>query len=400
MFGISTTGKNREGRAVVDATALDTGHRDRGIGRYVSGLLGGFEELARLGELDVDLAALRLVQDASKPALPGTGQLEQWSLHRPKTTHLTRFALNEALLSGEVQSTGARLYHATEPWAAPIGRGFRTVLTCHDIIPLLYPAQYMGRGHLYWRAYYTWMQLQRRWTRLDRIIAISEATRHTIVERLGVPDSRVRVVHNGIDHTQFKPVHNIEHLDDVRRRLNLPGVFALYIGGFDYRKNINTLIACLARFQGVDLVLAGSIDEATRQSLQAVAREHGVLERVRWLGFVDDQDLAALYALAMCFVYPSLAEGFGLQALEAMALGCPVIASNTSSLPEVVGKAGLLVDPTSAQEIGAGVARLATDELLRAKLSADGLARAKEFSWQRCARETLAVYREVLSEGD
>ncbi|WP_230467443.1 glycosyltransferase family 4 protein [Lujinxingia vulgaris] len=392
---------------LIDATALDTGHRDRGIGRYVHGLvqaMGALEPLPEAALLRLHPEATPLPQKAeSKARGPSDGELATpfatWKLRRPRTTHLGRFLINELRLARELRQSGAKLYHATEPWSAPVGPGFKTVITCHDLIPLQFPEHYMGKGHRYWQVYHHYMRLRERWGALDHIIAISEATATELKQRFNVADERITVVPNGIDHGHFKPSAP-ETIKALKQRFNLENPFALYVGGYDFRKNTELLIRALAQLPSsteLTLVLAGGGDAQARKAHDALAEKLGQAHRLRWLGFVDDRDLPALYGAAEFFVYPSLAEGFGLQALEAMACGCPVIASERSSLPEVVGDAALLANPGSAYGWGESMSALLKDDALRERLRRAGLERAQSFSWERCARETAAVYERLLA---
>lgn len=406
VTGIDTGGQTPPSAPVVlDATALDTGHRRRGIGRYTRGLVRGMASQASDQRLDGRLVTLRLkspfgerTEDISAAPDAPAGPIQQWHLRRPTPQHRVRWVFNELFLPGELRRRQVALYHSTEPWSAPPARGFASVLTCHDLIPLLFPEQYLNRRHLYWRAYYTWMNWSGRWDHLSRIIAISEATRRSLIERLGIDEKRIEVVYNGIDHDFFHPVED-DHLAEVRRRYELERPFVLYLGGYDYRKNIGALVEAMADVPeslDVELVLAGGMDEETADRLTALADSTGGSSRMRRLGYVDDADLPALYSLAQVFVYPSLAEGFGLQLLEAMACGCPVVAADRTSLPEVVENAGLLVDPERPAAIADAITRLLEDEQLRETMRRRGLERAAQFSWERCARETLAVYRDLL----
>ncbi|MFU8804982.1 MAG: glycosyltransferase family 4 protein [Bradymonadaceae bacterium] len=403
-FGIETGASSHRLPIVVDGTALDTGHRRRGIGRYVAGLLGELDGLA-----DPRLACLRLHprrhRGPGREHCPGgeDGSLSMptWYLKRPPTGHLVRWAINEAVLQGELTRTGCAIYHATEPWALPVGHSFKTVVTCHDVIPLLFPEHYLNRDHFFWRTYYAWLRRKERWKKCDRIIAISEATKQTVIEHLHVPEEKIHVIYNGIDHDQFHPVVDQALLDAVRDRYELRRPFMLYLGGYDFRKNIGVAVRAMQevpRSIDVELVLAGGMDKAERDEIEAIAASLGITDRVRILGYIDDRDVAGLYALARAFVYPSLAEGFGLQALEAMALGCPVIASDVSSLPEVVEDAGLLVDPRDPAAVGDAMTRLLENDELRQELVQRGFLQARKFSWQRCARETFEVYQDALNE--
>lgn len=405
LMGIIAPSATPAPTVVVDATALDTGHSARGIGRYVRGLVEGLSSEAIGADFDAKMVTLRL-KTPSTPGvegMPGAPRspkesLPQWYLKRPSAQHRVRWIMNEALLAGELRAQNCALFHATEPWAVPVSPRFATVLTCHDLIPLLFADQYLNFAHYYWRAYYAWMRHTKRWASVERIIAISQATRTSLVEQLGVDPRRIDIVYNGIDHGFFKPVLNPVRLATVRERYDLTRPFIFYLGGYDYRKNIKALVEAMAFVRGaadVDLVLAGGMDAKTTRQLEAIAARQPAT-RLRRLGYIDDADIPALYSMAALFCYPSLAEGFGLQALEAMACGCPVVSSDRTSLPEVIGDAGLLADPDSPEALGLQISRVLEDPALAQRLRADGLARAAEFSWARCARETLDVYRRAL----
>lgn len=403
-LGIDRSARPQSHSIVVDATALDIrGHRERGIGRYVAGLLSGFAEVAAGGQPLGDMVQLRLARPhASKirAQVAGAhdvdeGALPAWRLRRPRSSHFVRWLVNEAALTSELAS--CRLYHSTEPWALPFSESFPTVATCHDVIPLMFPEHYLDRNHLGWRFQYAALRRAKRWQRIEHVIAISEATKQSVIEYLGVPEDRITVVYNGVDHGWSERVPDAAALDVVRRRYRLERPFFLYLGGYDYRKNVPALVRAFSRLPpnlDVDLVLAGGMNKSQSANMKRLAG--ATSERVRCLGYVDDADVPALYALALGFAYVSLAEGFGLQTLEAMSLGCPVLASNVSSLPEVVGDAGLLVSPADEDEIAAALHRLFEDGWLRQTLAAKGRARAVQFSWRRCANETLSVYRRAL----
>jgi glycosyltransferase involved in cell wall biosynthesis len=404
-FGIDRSASPLSRAIVVDATALDTGHRERGIGRYVAGLLSGFAEIATGGQPLPDMVQLRLAKPhASKiqARVAGTQDADEsvlpvWGLRRPRSSHLMRWMINEAVLASELGS--CRLYHSTEPWALPLSERFPTVATCHDVIPLMFPEHYLNRKHLSWRVYYAALRRAKRWQKIEHVIAISEATKQSIMEYLGVPEERITVVYNGVDHGWSECLPEATALESVRRRYRLERPFFLYLGGYDYRKNIPALVRAFSlvpRRLEVDLVLAGGMTKSQSVAMSRMLASDNLNERVRCLSYVDDPDVPALYALALGFTYLSLAEGFGLQALEAMSLGCPILASNVSSLPEVVGDAGLLVSPMDEEQIAASMQRLFEDSALRQTLAAKGRERAAQFSWRRCADETLSVYRRAL----
>jgi glycosyltransferase involved in cell wall biosynthesis len=214
-----------------------------------------------------------------------------------------------------------------------------------------------------------------------------------------VRSQQLRVVHEGVA-PRFRPVVDPGTLADLRQRCRLGSrPYLLAVGTVQPRKNLLGLLRAhrilLDAIGGeVQLVLAGR-PAWGKGAVERELRRLGLAPHVRLLGYITDDDLAALYSGALAYVQPSLYEGFGLTVLEAMACGVPVVASNTSSLPEVVGGAGLLVDPNDPHDIASAVGRLIDKPHLRAELSAAGRRRAAEFSWDHCARETLTVLTEA-----
>jgi glycosyltransferase involved in cell wall biosynthesis len=192
---------------------------------------------------------------------------------------------------------------------------------------------------------------------------------------------------------------------DIRARYGLPERYALYLGGFDVRKNVATALLTY-RWAGptigetCPLVIAGRLPERDSPFAphpRRLIREQGIDERhVHFIGFVAEADKPALYRGAVVFIFPSRYEGFGLPPLEALACGTPVVGSNASSIPEVVGSAGVLLPPDDAEGMAGALIQLAIDEDFRTEMSHRALAQAVQFSWERTARETLAAYREVL----
>ena len=235
--------------------------------------------------------------------------------------------------------------------------------------------------------------------RATRIIAVSESTRADLIRLLGVPGEKIRVIHHGLD-PYFVPVEDPGALRRLRQRYGLPGPFFLFVGGINPHKNLGTLLQAhrLLRTAGGSrplLALAGHPDWFAPVLERQVA-DLGLQGVVRLLGFVPGEDLPALYSAATLCVVPSGLEGFGLPALEAMACGTPVVAARSGALPEVLGDAGVFADPESPADFAEACRRVLTDPGLRGRLRQGGMRRAKEFSWERAARQTLAVYREAV----
>ena len=271
----------------------------------------------------------------------------------------------------------------------PIVRRCRTVATIHDVGYLDYPEAYTRQ-----RWWYLHLSTLFNSRVASLLIADSHATKADLVNRYGVRPDKIRVVYLACDEA-FVPADRAEAQETVKRRHGISGNYFLYLGTLQPRKNVPRLLKAFADFKaqtGSDhkLVLVGRKGWLFEPIFRSV-RELGIECDAMFLGYLPDSELPALLGGALALVFPSLYEGFGLPALQAMACGTPVIASNVSSLPEVVGEAGLLVDPCDTNELTRAMTRVAGDDGLRWELRQRGLARAKLFSWRKCAAETLEV---------
>jgi len=269
----------------------------------------------------------------------------------------------------------------------------RSVVTVHDLGYRAFPEAH-PRGQ---RAY---LDASTRWNvhAAAHVLADSEATRTDIVRAYGVPEEKITVVYPGYDRT-LHPVADPEALAAVQARYGIPGPYILTLGRIQPRKNLVRLLEAFARLlpehPELTLVLAGP---GGWLSEPIVARVHELSldARVRFPGYVAEEDKAALLSGASLFAFPSLYEGFGFPVLEAQACGVPVLASTTSSLPEVVGEGGLLVDPLDVTAIAVGMARLLRDADLRNALVARGTENLARFSWEQAARTVAAVITGLL----
>jgi glycosyltransferase involved in cell wall biosynthesis len=275
------------------------------------------------------------------------------------------------------------------------------VLTVYDLIPILKP-EFVDQHS-------TWVfetLLKRIDVEQDWVLSISEFTKGEFCERTGMSPERVRVVPLAADRF-LHPVNDREVIAATRARYRVPeGDYLLCLAAPQPRKNLTHLIHSFfrlldeQRLPDTYLVLAGSKGRGWMYDEIFAAAESSSRHRSRLIftGYVEEEDLAALYSGAAAFVFPSLYEGFGLPALEAMMCGTPVITSNTTSLPEVVGDAAVLVDPTDPDELGEAMSRLLADHSLREDLRLKGLTRASEFSWKRCADLTVEMYEIAAGE--
>jgi glycosyltransferase involved in cell wall biosynthesis len=275
----------------------------------------------------------------------------------------------------------------------PAGLGGAAVVTFHDLGFYRVPEAFRP-----WQRRYLQSAARAAARRADRVIAVSESTRRDLVEVLGVSEGAIDVVPNGVDE-RFRPEADRAMLERFRSERRLPERFILYLGTLEPRKNLPNLLRAyaIARSRGVTapLVIAGGPGWGDL-SLARLIDELDLRSAVRPVGYVPAEEQPRWYAAATLFAYPSRYEGFGLPALEAMACGTPVVASDRSSLPEVVGDAGLLVDPDAPELLAAALADVLHDDELAGELARRGVARASNFRWDVAARETVETYRRAL----
>ena len=268
----------------------------------------------------------------------------------------------------------------------------KKIITVHDIIPYLFPESYTPITLLRYK-----LLFPRTLRTADKIIADSNSTKRDLMSYFNVPEEKIRVILLAADE-KFKPLNNGE-TDEIRQKYNLDFPFIFYVG-LGLRKNIQTLIKAFHKLKKdpgtkQKLVIAGE-KEGNYKAIFETIDKLNLQKDVIFTGYVLDEDLSALYNAADLFVYPSLYEGFGLPPLEAMACGTPVITSNTSSLPEVVGDAGIMVDPYDVDRLADAMHKVLSNDGLREDMIKKGLERAEMFSWEKTARETLKVYEEVI----
>lgn len=365
-----------DGRPLVGASAV------RGIGTYVRGLLRG---LAALGL--ADRVELLLPRDVAPPEI-GDGVRLREGARLPQLRRRLQPVADHVLVARALRASRPTLFHATE-WAEPLFGATPVVVTVHDLIPFL-----VGRA-------YRWMAWERRLAlallpRADAVITPSQATADDVVRIARVPEERIVVVPHGVD-GGFRPA-TTEEIDATARRLGLPRPWILAVGTFDAHKRLGLLLETarlVTSFSPVDLVIAGD-QGGYWPHVRAQVAASGLGDRVHLVGRVPEADLRALYGGARCLVHTSAYEGFGLPLLEAMACGCPVVAVAASAIPEVCGSAAVLVEEANARSLAVAVLTTIQDGEERRRRIADGLAHAAQFTWERTAAETAAVYRRVV----
>lgn len=367
-------------RAIVGFDGLQHRHPTTGSGQYAAHL---WRELTRRAAGPFEFQLLD----------PGSARVDG---------NLGKLAWEQVGIVNASRRAGADLVHVPY-FSAPLLQRTPLVVTIHDVIPLAMPAYARS-----WRVRAYLRLVGRAARRAARIITDSAYSRDDIVRHLGLPDERIRVVPLGVSDA-FRPVESYadeERIERLRERFGLRRPFVLNVGGFDLRKRLDVLvegfaIAAAALDTEYDLVIAGnphSANPSLYPPLEPLIHALGIADRVRLLGFVSEEDKRELYRAAEVFAFTSEYEGFGLDPLEAMACGAPVICSNRTSLPEVVGDAAVLVEP-EPEAVGAAMVALLSSPDLRADLALRGRRRADAFTWGRTADATIAVYCEILRTG-
>ena len=309
-----------------------------------------------------------------------------------------RLVWEQAILPRRLRQLGIDVLHSphhTTPLPVRLRADCRRVVTFHDLTFFLIPERYPATRRLYFQ---TMTRLSARVA--DAVIVPSGAVREDVTRILRLPPRRVFAIPEAAG-PAFRP-QDAGAVEAVRRRYGLEGPFLLSVGSLEPGKNRERLLQAFARLRARGpthtLVIAGQ-PAWRHEGEEPLARRLGLADAVRFLGHVPQADLPALYSGADLFVFPSLYEGFGLPALEALACGTPVVASNVSALPEVVGDAALQVSPLDVEALADAMERVLHDPRLRADLRERGLKRAAGFSWERAARETLAVYEWAAGVG-
>jgi len=238
----------------------------------------------------------------------------------------------------------------------------------------------------------------------DKIITVSEFSKSEIVKYTGINSNKIKVIYNGIDTKKFSPIQNQELLENVRQKYLLPNQFFLFVGNVKPHKNLQGLIKAFAllkkhkKLEEFNLVIVGKKEGFITgdKEIERLINELSLESFIKFTGFVMDNDLPAIYNLASALIFPSFYEGFGFPPIEAMACGCPVIASNAASLPEICEDAVLYVDPYKTEDIAQKIELLLTDESLIDRLKEMGFQRVRQFTWERCAVETLKTIEEII----
>jgi glycosyltransferase involved in cell wall biosynthesis len=366
-------------RVAIDARKL----HDFGIGTYIRNLL------RHLARIDHDTEFVLLCTEADLGVAAQLGPNFR-SVLEPAPNYSVREQIHVPWV---LRRERPDLFHAPH-YVLPAAIHCNSVVTIHDCIHLMFPRYLPNRmAYAYARA--------QMWTaahRSDCILTVSDASKRDILHLFNIPPEKIVVVYNAID-AHFSVAPPPDAVARVRERYQLDHRFLLYVGNIKPHKNLVRLIEAFSELRTGDLedlklLIIG--DEISKlPALRLAVHRHKLHKHVRFLGYVPDDQLAVLYRLAAVFVFPSLCEGFGLPPLEAMASGTPVVVSNVSSLPEVVGDAAVLVDPHDIDSIVDGLRCVLTNPARAEDMRRKGLERSREFSWERSVARTLEVYKRI-----
>jgi glycosyltransferase involved in cell wall biosynthesis len=386
-------------RIGIDATALPS--RPVGAGNYIIQLI---RAIAKYTMINVHLPdgsqsdRMEFIIFVQRSRLDLLGIQETPNLHSitlPNFSPLKRLLWEQISLPKLAISHQLDLLHSlhyTMPLAFP---GYK-VVTFHDMTFFLFP-----HLHTLPKRYFFRFFIRTSSRRAAALIADSENTRQDTIRLAGVSPDKIFTVQLGVTQ-EFRPLRDNTILQQARQKYHLPDHFLLYVGMIEPRKNLSTLLKAFAKVadQMPDhrLVIVGPkgwmVDNIHQQTDQL-----RISDKVYFTGYVERDDLPLIYNLAEVFIYPSTYEGFGLPVLEAMACGTPVISSNVSSMPEILGDAGVLIAPNNPQALGQSLLDLINDPMERQRLSLKGLERASAFTWEHTAEKTIAVYRHVFGLG-
>jgi glycosyltransferase involved in cell wall biosynthesis len=384
FFGKSEIDTHKKGTIGIDAKILT--NNISGLERYI------YQLVVNLSKVDKDNSYTIFVH---KPVFNDKiGENFREKLEKDTTNYI--ISQNKKLATREIS-----VFHVT--WQdmylwhnLPLLWSKRSVITIHDLINLLQPGYH---GRINRMKYRLLLRLAVTWA--DKIITVSGYTKDEIIKHLNTDNDKIKVVHLAADN-RFKPVLNKRTIGKTKSKYKIEGRYILSVGKSYTHKNIPHLIRAFKK-----LIIRGDLEHKlvlvgekywgpANLEVMKTIEDLELGEKVIWLGYIDDEDMPSLYSGAELFVMPSYYEGFGLPLLEAMSCGTPVIASNVTSIPEVVGNAGILVSPDDVDELTQSMMTLLKDKKKRNALIEKGLERSRTFSWEKCAKETVDVYKDLL----
>jgi glycosyltransferase involved in cell wall biosynthesis len=364
-----------------------------GSGQYTRQLVYHFNKL--VSDLEISLIYPQAPGDPGPQDVPPSVNVVVVPV---RAGHLGKVHFEQRLFPRACGRIGADIAHVPY-WGSPLQSPIPLVVTVHDLTTLLVREYHRGVRA---RLYNALISASAR--AANHIITDSLASKRDIVQHLGLPEDRVTPIYLAVD-PAYKPESDFLLDMAVRKKYDLPDFYALYLGGYEIHKNVTTLLLAYtyvvqALGDEYPLVLAG---KRPAESSARFPDYDGYIDRlglggaVVWTGYIDEEDKPAVYRGAGAFIFVSRQEGFGLPPLEAMACGVPLITSDSSSLPEVVGDAAFALDPDDERQIGGSIISALTQDELAVEMREKGLAQAARFSWEKTATETLLIYDQLLN---
>lgn len=363
-----------------------------GSGQYTRQLIYHLNRLVE--DLDITLV-FPATNDTDQPeAVPPSVKVKRVPM-RP--SNLGKVVFEQIHFPQACKEVGADLAHIPY-WGGPLRSPVPTVVTVHDLITLIMPEYHQSAAA---RLYTSLVSASARGA--NHVLTDSNASRHDILSHLEIPGEQVTTVYLAPS-PDFSPEGNFLLDMAVKQKYELPDFYALYLGGFNLHKNIHTMLLAYtyvidALGKDYPLVLAGKKPDPNAPGgidYDSYIQKLNLQDHVRWLGYVDEADKPVIYREAMNFVFPSRYEGFGLPPLEAMASGIPVVATTAPGVSEIVGDAAMAVDPDSERRMGGAMIATLHQDSLRDDLIARGKKRVQEFSWEKTAGQTVAIFANVL----
>lgn len=345
-----------------------------GIGRYTYELVNGLIE-----KDDVNLKLLTNDIQLSKKLFNNSKKLD---FIKMKSSFLNPMEIIEFPLV--LNKYKKYIFHSPSFASSPFIK-IKSYITIHDLNHVALPQYYSKIKQYYYK-----FAVKPFAKKCEKIFTVSEFSKGEIIKWLNCAEEKVVVTYSGID-DKFQRIENERLLNETKKKYLLPDKFVLYIGNLKKHKNVETLVKAMSKVDNnTKLVINGK----TNESISQLINKNNLKDRVRFIGYVDDKDLPAIYSLAEVFVFPSFYEGFGLPPLEAMSCGCPTIVSNTSSLPGVVGNAAILVEPKDEVEFANNINNVINEDTKRLKLIELGYLNAKKFKWN----DTVNIIYLVIGE--
>ncbi len=366
----------------VDASPLIGPYPKSGIPNYISRIL---TEMVRL-----DRNSLFTLYSPAECDFPEEDNLEKLSLFKKKIVLGRTWLYTFGVLQMMKRRTDV-LWATRQDIPPVLPKTTKRIINVYDLVWYYFPETMEERNLRYMRRF-----AERSFKMADHIVTISQATSKSLMEVLGVPEEKITIVYPAAD--GYTPLDKEESAEYISQKYGTNKNYLLTVSTVEPRKNLNLLLRVFGglREKGLQLVVAGASGWKT-SSIHEEYEKLGLSEReIQFLGYVPDEDMNRLYSGARLFVFPSLYEGFGIPPLEAMASGTAVVASNSSSLPEVVGDAGMLLDPHDDDAWTKAMGALLGDEALRKEMEQKGLERARLFSWRKSAEELFAVFRKCI----